>query len=166
MEGGEVAWEEDDQEQAVSEGGDEADGGEQDEDVQAEGGEEGEGQEKPELNDTDGVMADDNDLRTRAWEVLDTARIILQKAGGKRSPKDDMILADVHMRLGDLHFYNELYTLCYEDYSKCLEIRRLHCPPHDRLLQPSSPWPRLAISPRGAGESCFDRLISAWQASA
>ena len=43
-----------------------------------------------------------------------------------------MILADVHMRLGDLHFYNELYNLCYEDYSKCLAIRRMHCPPHDR----------------------------------
>ncbi|EKX43771.1 hypothetical protein GUITHDRAFT_110226 [Guillardia theta CCMP2712] len=70
-----------------------------------------------------------NDPRTQAWEILETARLILQKELLSPTPGDapvtpaerkslNLLLADVHLRLGDLNLWNENFEESTWDYSQ------------------------------------------------
>lgn len=90
-------------------------------------------------------QSDRDDPRERAWQVLDIARVILERsikpstensAAGIENvtKKQHLMLSDVYMRLGDLHLHSECYNASYMDYRECLAIRESVCALDDRSV--------------------------------
>ena len=88
---------------------------------------------------------DRDDPRERAWQVLDIARVILEKsikrgtgnsstAVENDTEKKQLMLSDVYMRLGDLHLHSECYNSSYTDYRECLALRENVCSGDDRSV--------------------------------
>ena len=48
--------------------------------------------------------------------------------------KQQLMLSDVYMRLGDLNLYNECYNESYAEYLECLAIRQRVCSADDRSV--------------------------------
>jgi HAT1-interacting factor 1 len=105
--------------QSAEDMGDEEVGEDEDEDEQ-EGEEEGGDDNEPE-----------GDVQI-AWEVLDLARMVFSK--NRDAGKVDLLLSDVHTRLGDLMRFNGNSAGAISEYRQALEIRKAICEPHDRMI--------------------------------
>mmetsp|Transcript_37344 Transcript_37344/g.38024 ORF Transcript_37344/g.38024 Transcript_37344/m.38024 type:complete len:459 (+) Transcript_37344:38-1414(+) len=66
-----------------------------------------------------------------AWEALEVARTILEKHADSDT---DMMLAEVHSRLGDLQRFNGSFDAAINEYKKSLDILECICSDTDRLL--------------------------------
>jgi len=86
-----------------------------------------------------------DDPREQAWQVLDIARVILERSTRRNATnasvalnnatkKLHLMLSDVYMRLGDLHLHSECYNASYMDYSECLALREGACASDDRSV--------------------------------
>jgi HAT1-interacting factor 1 len=114
----------------------------EEEEGDGEGGDEGEGENE------ENKPAEETDLEV-AWEVLDVARVILEK---ENDPKNNSLLANVrfslvcvpffvlsvfsqiYLRLGDLLRLNCKFQDAIREYSRSLEIQSSICAPSDRIL--------------------------------
>jgi len=61
-----------------------------------------------------------------AWEVLETARLSLEKHPDK-SPTQYLLLADIEALLGDINRENNMLDDALADYQKCLEYTQKGC---------------------------------------
>jgi len=87
----------------------------------------------------DGAGAAEEDLeelttRQLAWEVLDTARVILSKKSDKASA---LQLAELHMELGECSLEGGSWEEAIQEFTACLEIRLKFTEPTSRILSES-----------------------------
>ena len=130
---GEAGGEEEGEEEGGEEGEEDGDG-EGEEDGKAEGKEPAEDGEAPNAGAEGDASANEvtDDLQI-AYEVLESARIIMEKEDdGTNEAKDK--LADVYGYLGDVNLRNEQFDQSLADYTSCLKIREETCLKDDRLL--------------------------------
>jgi tetratricopeptide (TPR) repeat protein len=87
------------------------------------------GGEDGEAGDAEAPTEEDAEDLQIAWENLEAARTIYEASGS-----DQLELARVHLRLGDVSNLNENFEGSIADFEKCLAIREELCEPHSKLL--------------------------------
>ncbi|XP_076871024.1 nuclear autoantigenic sperm protein isoform X4 [Brachyhypopomus gauderio] len=66
-----------------------------------------------------------------AWEMLEVAKVIYKR---KESKEDQLMAAQILLKLGEVGAESGNYTQALEDFQECLVIQLEHLPPHSRLL--------------------------------
>ncbi|XP_031556819.1 protein HGV2-like isoform X4 [Actinia tenebrosa] len=66
-----------------------------------------------------------------AWQMLEFARLIFQK---KESKEGKLMLAQCHLKLGEIQMEQEQFLNAVEDFLKCLDLQKEHLEPDNRLL--------------------------------
>ena len=73
-----------------------------------------------------------------AWEVLDMARVIYEKAiqegSGLETTALSLKLANVYIALGDVSMESDAFVSATEDFKKALTLRQTHLPADDRSI--------------------------------
>jgi len=87
------------------------------------------GQEASDSEDENLDARDTEENLELAWDILDTARVILST-----KPERKLELADVYLSIGDLCLELENFKQSISDYEECLKIRQELLPPEDRRL--------------------------------
>ncbi|XP_066522793.1 nuclear autoantigenic sperm protein isoform X2 [Hoplias malabaricus] len=102
-----------------------------------EGGDEEE-EEKDEDDDDDGEDKDEDKESEEdvgnlqlAWEMLEVAKVIYKR---KESKEDQLMAAQIFLKLGEVGAESGNYTQALEDFQECLAIQLKYLPPHSRLL--------------------------------
>ncbi|KAL6458106.1 hypothetical protein MHYP_G00333360 [Metynnis hypsauchen] len=105
----------------------EEEGGEDKEDEEEEDEEdEGEGEDEDKESEEDEV----GNLQL-AWEMLEVAKVIYKR---KESKEDQLMAAQIFLKLGEVGAESGNYTQALEDFQECLAIQLKHLPTHSRLL--------------------------------
>ncbi|XP_048585963.1 nuclear autoantigenic sperm protein isoform X2 [Nematostella vectensis] len=104
-------------------------------------GEEEEEEEEEEEGDDDEDKADegadeasDKDEPTYmelAWQVFELARLIFEKRDSKEGK---LLLAQCHLKLGEIQMEQEQFMPAIDDFLKCLDIQKEHLEEDNRLL--------------------------------
>uniref|UniRef100_A0AAR2KE88 Tetratricopeptide SHNi-TPR domain-containing protein n=1 Tax=Pygocentrus nattereri TaxID=42514 RepID=A0AAR2KE88_PYGNA len=66
-----------------------------------------------------------------AWEMLEVAKVIYKR---KESKEDQLMAAQIFLKLGEVGAESGNYTQALEDFQECLAIQLKHLPAHSRLL--------------------------------
>ncbi|XP_072539126.1 nuclear autoantigenic sperm protein isoform X2 [Salminus brasiliensis] len=98
-----------------------------DEDEEEDGDEEEEGEGK---DDKESEEDEVGNLQL-AWEMLEVAKVIYKR---KESKEDQLMAAQIFLKLGEVGAESGNYTQALEDFKECLAIQLKHLPPHSRLL--------------------------------
>ncbi|KAL7832661.1 hypothetical protein SRHO_G00296790 [Serrasalmus rhombeus] len=110
---------EDKPEPMEEEGGDDEEEDDEEED-------EGEGEDEDKESEEDEV----GNLQL-AWEMLEVAKVIYKR---KESKEDQLMAAQIFLKLGEVGAESGNYTQALEDFQECLAIQLKHLPAHSRLL--------------------------------
>ncbi|KAI8374409.1 uncharacterized protein BYT42DRAFT_576262 [Radiomyces spectabilis] len=84
-----------------------------------------------EEGDEDEGSDDEEDDFETAWTMLDLARVALEKGEDKKSK---LMLADVHMGLGDICLETEKFDAALTDYARAIELKQENLESDDRQL--------------------------------
>uniref|UniRef100_A0A3P8T2S7 Nuclear autoantigenic sperm protein (histone-binding) n=1 Tax=Amphiprion percula TaxID=161767 RepID=A0A3P8T2S7_AMPPE len=68
-----------------------------------------------------------------AWEMLEVAKVIYKRYG-KESKDDQLMAAQVYLKLGEVSAESGNYPQALEDFQECLTLQLKHLPSHSRLL--------------------------------
>ncbi|XP_023124359.2 nuclear autoantigenic sperm protein isoform X3 [Amphiprion ocellaris] len=66
-----------------------------------------------------------------AWEMLEVAKVIYKR---KESKDDQLMAAQVYLKLGEVSAESGNYPQALEDFQECLTLQLKHLPSHSRLL--------------------------------
>ncbi|XP_066522794.1 nuclear autoantigenic sperm protein isoform X3 [Hoplias malabaricus] len=95
-------------------------------------------EEKDEDDDDDGEDKDEDKESEEdvgnlqlAWEMLEVAKVIYKR---KESKEDQLMAAQIFLKLGEVGAESGNYTQALEDFQECLAIQLKYLPPHSRLL--------------------------------
>ncbi|KAI9266996.1 hypothetical protein BY458DRAFT_540356 [Sporodiniella umbellata] len=80
--------------------------------------------------DEDGAAMVDDDFEA-AWDLLDTARVVLEKSGDEKS---QLRLADVHLCLADVSLETEKFDASLIDFEKAIAIKEKYLENDNREL--------------------------------
>ncbi|KAK3557607.1 hypothetical protein QTP70_030535, partial [Hemibagrus guttatus] len=80
--------------------------------------------------DKEGEEEDVGNLQL-AWEMLEVAKVIYKR---KESKEDQLIAAQIFLKLGEVGAESGNYSQALEDFQECLAIQLKHLSPHSRLL--------------------------------
>ncbi|XP_023674505.1 histone-binding protein N1/N2-like isoform X2 [Paramormyrops kingsleyae] len=120
--GGNMAEEVENTEEAGDDGGDDDDDEEEEEEEQAAEGKES--------DDEEGEEEEVGNLQL-AWEMLEVAKVIYKR---KESKEDQLLAAQAHLKLGEVGTESGNYSQALEDFQECLSIQLKHLASHSRLL--------------------------------
>ncbi|KAL7891286.1 hypothetical protein AOLI_G00007620 [Acnodon oligacanthus] len=101
--------------------------------MEEEGGDDDEEEEEEGEGDDEDKESEEDDVGNLqlAWEMLEVAKVIYKR---KESEEDQLMAAQIFLKLGEVGAESGNYTQALEDFQECLAIQLKHLPTHSRLL--------------------------------